>query len=99
MAIKDRFDGWLIIDTDKLKEAIKALPPYYRKFSTIKKMLGFNPRQFTEYVEGKRYPSLQNFKKLCIYLQISADELLGLDTIPDEIDEIPPTPAPHSDPQ
>ncbi|KKL08712.1 hypothetical protein LCGC14_2573140, partial [marine sediment metagenome] len=34
----------------------------------------------------RRYPNLLNFKKLCLYVQISADELLGLSLI-----ETPPT--------
>jgi len=85
--IKDTYDGWLVIDHEKLKRAIAKLPVEYRKFSTIHKLLGFNRRQFTEYLEGHRYPSLLNFKKLCIYAQISADDLLGLERIDPPIDK------------
>ncbi len=76
--IRDSFDGWLVIDHEMLKEAFAKLPPHYRKFKTIRKELQINPQQLTDYFEGRRYPSLLNFKKLCLYAQISADKLLGL---------------------
>ncbi len=78
MPIIDRFDGWLVIDHVALKEAFQKLPPHYRKYKTIRENLGINPQQLTDYFEGRRYPNLLNFKKLCLYMQISADTLLGL---------------------
>lgn len=79
--IEDRFQGWLVIDYERLKVAFTKLSPHYRKYKTIRKELKINPQQLTDYLEGKRYPSLLNFKKLCLYVQISADELLGLSSI------------------
>lgn len=78
MAIVDRFDGWLVIDHEALKTAFAKLPPHYRKYKTVRKELQINPQQLADFLEGRRYPSLLNFKKLCLYVQISADELLGL---------------------
>ena len=78
MAIVDHFDGWLVIDHELLKAAFQKLPPHYRKYKTIRKELKIGPQQMSDYLEGRRYPSLLNFKKLCLYIQISADKLLGL---------------------
>lgn len=76
--IIDEYDGWLVIDVQKLKDAIAKLPPEYRKFKVIQKMTGIGRKQFDDYLSGKRCPNLINLKKLCIYSQISADDLLGL---------------------
>ena len=84
--IEDRFQGWLVINHELLKAAFAKLPPHRRKYKAIRKELQINPQQLTDFLEGRRYPSLLNFKKLCLYVQISADELLGLSTI-----EEPPT--------
>ena len=81
MAIIDKYDGWLVIDHEKLKDAIKRLPPNLRKFTTIRKALGMGAQQLSDYLHGKRHPNLLNFKKLCLYAQISADELLGLQKV------------------
>jgi len=81
MAIIDRFDMWLVIDHEALKEAFQKLPPHWRKYKVIRKELGINPQQLADYLEGRRHPNLLNFKKLCLYIQISADELLGLSSI------------------
>jgi transcriptional regulator with XRE-family HTH domain len=81
MSIVDRFDGWLVMNHEALKAAFAKLPPHYRKYKTIRKELGINPQQLADFLEGRRYPSLLNFKKLCLYLQISADDLLGLSSI------------------
>ncbi len=86
MAIVDKFDGWLVIDHEALKAAFQKLPPHYRKYKTIRKELKIGPQQISDYLAGRRYPNLLNFKKLCLYVQISADELLGLSLI-----ETPPT--------
>lgn len=78
--IKDRFDGWLVINHERLREAIDNLPPYMRTYQAIKKATGIGPQQLSEYLKGARHPNLLNFKRLCIYASISADELLGLTT-------------------
>jgi len=85
MAIVDRFNGWLVIDHEALKDAFAKLLPHWRKYKTIRKELQINPQQLSDYLEGRRHPNLLNFKKLCLYLQISANELLGLE----ETKEIP----------
>lgn len=79
MAISDKFDGWLVVDHELLKAAFTKLPPHWRKYKTIRKELQINPQQLSDYLEGRRHPNLLNFKKLCLYLQISANELLGLE--------------------
>ncbi|KKM99135.1 hypothetical protein LCGC14_1150810 [marine sediment metagenome] len=79
--IEDRFQGWLVIDHELLKSAFAKLPPHYRKYKTIRAELKIGPQQMSDYLEGRRYPNLLNFKKLCLYVQISADELLGLSSI------------------
>lgn len=81
--IKDKFEGWLVINHDALKAAFAKLPPHYRKYKTIRKELKIGPQQISDYLEGRRYPNLLNFKKLCLYVQISADELLGLVPVED----------------
>jgi len=86
MPIVDAFDFWLVIDHEALKIAFQKLPPHRRKYKTIRKELKINPQQLTDYLEGRRHPNLLNFKKLCLYIQISADELLGLVLV-----ETPPT--------
>lgn len=79
--IIDDSDGWLVIDVQKLKDAISKLPPEMQKLSAIKKGTGICTPQLSEYLSGKRHPDLKNFKKLCIYAQISADDLLCLKNI------------------
>jgi len=79
--IIDNSDGWLVIDVQKLKDAIAKLPVDMQKLSAIKKCTGICTPQLSEYLSGKRNPDLKNFKKLCIYAQISADELLCLRNI------------------
>ena len=79
--IADRFDGWLVIDHEALKAAIRQLPPHYRKYKTIQETLKMGAQQLKDYLNGKRHPNLLNFKKLCLYAQISADVLLGLQKV------------------
>jgi len=81
MSLIDKYDGWMVIDTDILRNAIKQLPPYYRKYDTIAQITGLGKQQIADYLKGRRHPNLLNFKKLCLYAQISADTLLGLITI------------------
>lgn len=74
----DKYDGWMVIDVNVLKDAIKKLPPHYRKYETISQETGLGKQQIADYLHGRRHPNLLNFKKLCLYAQISADTLLGL---------------------
>lgn len=78
LMIRDEFDGWFVIHHELLKAAFAKLPPSARKFKTIREKLQINPQQMRDFLDGKRSPSLLNFKKLCLYIQISADTLLGL---------------------
>jgi len=85
--IEDRFQGWLVIDHILLKEAIKKLPPHYRTYKAIKEALGLGPQTLSDILEGRRHPNLLNFKKLCLYANLSADELLGLEKTEDSPSE------------
>jgi len=78
MPIIDEYDGWLVVDLDKLKEALNKMPPHYRKYETICDITGLGKQQVSDYLHGRRHPNLLNFKKLCLYFQISSDDLLGL---------------------
>lgn len=78
MPIIDRYDGWMDLNTSVLRDAINKLPPHYRKYETIQKITGLGKQQIADYLYGRRKPNLTNFKKICLYAQISADELLGL---------------------
>ena len=78
MPIIDEYDSWLVIDNEKLKKALKKMPPHYRKYETICTTTGLGKQQVSDYLQGRRHPNLLNFKKLCLYFQISSDELLGL---------------------
>ena len=78
MPIIDDYDGWIVISVDKLSEALQKMPPHYRKYDTICKTTGLGKQQVADYLKGRRHPNLLNFKKLCIYFQVSADDLLGL---------------------
>ena len=79
MAVVDRYDGWMVIDVALLKEAVQKLPPHYRKYETMSSETGLGKQQIADYLHGRRHPNLLNFKKLCLYVQISADKLLGLE--------------------
>lgn len=74
----DKYDGWMVMDVDVLKAAIKSLPPHYRKYETIAKETGLGKQQIADYLKSRRHPNLLNFKKLCLYANVSADTLLGL---------------------
>jgi DNA-binding XRE family transcriptional regulator len=78
MTIKDKFDGWKVIDNELLKERRKQM---IKPFNTKKKMaqeIKIHRNRIKQYEDLKKYPSLKTFKKLCLYLQLSADDLLGL---------------------
>ena len=44
----------------------------------IAKRLGINPSTVSKYTRLDVYPALDTFAELCIILDVSADELLGL---------------------
>lgn len=78
MPLIDKYDGWMVIDIALLKDAIAKLPPHYRKYKTIASETGLGKQQIADYLHERRHPNLLNFKKLCLYAQVSADVLLGL---------------------
>lgn len=79
MPLVDKYDGWMVIDVALLRESINKLPPHFRKYETISSETGLGKQQIADYFHGRRHPNLLNFKKLCLYAQISADALLGLE--------------------
>lgn len=79
--IIDRFDGWMVLDVDKLKQFKSKLDPKYRSLKVISKYTGIAIPQLSSYFSGKRTPNLRNFKKLCLYLQAKSDDLMGLEEI------------------
>lgn len=76
--IVDEFDGWQVINADRLQAARKSLPKQYQKLATIQELTGIDSAQLSQYFSGKATPNLKNLKKLCLYLQIPADFVLGL---------------------
>lgn len=84
MPLIDNFDGWMVMDVGILKDAIKRLPPHYRKYETIANETGLGKQQIADYLHGRRHPNLLNFKKICLYAQVSADKLLGLTNTKDK---------------
>lgn len=79
--IKDKFDGWKIIDNELLKERrIQMKPPFHKK-KVMAKELHMDPNFIKKYEDLEKLPSLSTFKKLCLYLQLSADVLLGLEEV------------------
>jgi len=82
--IKDKFDGWKVLDNEKLKERRQQMKPPYNIKRRMAKELGIDPNLLKKYEELQIFPSLDTFKKLCLFLQLSADELLGLEIIDDD---------------
>lgn len=80
----DKFDGWKVIDNELLQERRKQMKPPFDTKKRMAKELGIDPNLIREYEKGIRFPSMSTFKKLCLYLQLSADELLGLKIVDDE---------------
>lgn len=83
MKIIDKFDGWKIFDNELLKERRMQMRSPYSKKKTMAKILDIDLNLIKSYEDLKRFPSLSTFKKLCLYLQISADELLGIEVVKD----------------
>lgn len=76
--IYDEFDGWKILCSDRLNEARKRLPKEFQSLAKMGKLVDISTTQLSGYFTGKSIPNLKNLKKICIYLQIPADYLLGL---------------------
>lgn len=79
--IKDRFDGWKLLDNELLKERRMQMKPPFHKKKVMAKSLHRDPNLIKKYEDGTKIPSLSTFKKICLYLQKSADELLGLEEV------------------
>ena len=77
--IQDRFDGWKIIDNELLRERREQMKPPFHKKKVMAQRLKIDPNLIKAYEDGTKFPSLSTFKKLCLYLQISADVLFGLE--------------------
>lgn len=77
--IKDKFDGWKIINNELLRERREQMKPPFHKKKVMAEKLHIDPNLIKKYEDGTKYPSLSTLKKLCLYLQISADVLLGLE--------------------
>lgn len=59
----------------RLREAIEYSPLSQKE---IAEKLGINPSTVSKYMRLDKYPSLDTFANLCEILDISADEILGL---------------------
>lgn len=78
MALIDAFDGWMVIDIDILKDAMDCLPEGCRTLSYIEQQTNINKATMSAYLNGRKFPNLKNFKKLCIFFAIDPKILLGL---------------------
>ena len=58
-----------------IKEAIEKSN---KKQIEIAKSINVKPTQITAYKKGRKYPSLETLANLCIELDISSDEILGI---------------------
>jgi transcriptional regulator with XRE-family HTH domain len=76
--IIDVFDGWKSFCADRLTVARNTLPEESRPLKKISEVTGISIPQLSNYFRGREIPHLKNFKKLCLYLQVPADFLLGL---------------------
>lgn len=76
--ITDQFDGWIAFSADRLVAARTSLAPEYQSLKVISEHTGISVAQLSYYFNGKTVPNLINLKKLCLYLQVPADFLLGL---------------------
>ncbi|MBQ3219209.1 MAG: helix-turn-helix transcriptional regulator [Clostridia bacterium] len=62
------------IFSERLQEAVKISPLSYAELA---KKLGITKATMSMYKNGKAVPSLETFDRLCDYLDVSADYLLG----------------------
>jgi len=77
--MKDKFDAWMVIDCDLLRERREQMKPPFNIKRKMAEVLDIDENLIKAYEDGAKYPSLKTFKKLCLYLQLSSDELLGLE--------------------
>lgn len=59
---------------EKFNEAMKYSPLIY---SELAKKLGITKATMSMYKHGKALPSLETFDLICVFLDVSADFLLG----------------------
>ena len=79
--IKDKFDGWKVVNNELLKERREQMQPPFNTKKVMAQKLRIDPNLIKAYEDGTKFPSLSTFKKLCLYLQLSANKLLGLEKI------------------
>lgn len=76
--IYDISEGFWVFSAERLKTARESLSPEYRSLKIMSEHTGISIAQLSNYLNGKTEPNLMNLKKLCLYLQVPADFLLGL---------------------
>ena len=60
---------------NKLREAVKYSGMTQKE---IANKLGINPSTLSKYLRLDKFPSLETFANLCLVLDVSADEILGI---------------------
>ncbi len=78
VVIVDIFDGWKVLCEDRLNAARERLPKEYRTFKKMSELTKISIPQLNKYFKGREVPNLKNLKKICLYLQVPSDFLLGL---------------------
>ena len=74
----DRFDGWKVLDGKLLQKLRVPTPQKKIALKTVSKVLKKSVGQISQYENETSLPSLETFKKICLYYQIDANVLLGL---------------------
>ena len=62
----------------RLREAIKLSGMSQKELA---QKLNINPATVSKYMRLDKYPSLDTFANICLVLNVSADDILGLDNI------------------
>ncbi len=60
---------------NNLREAVKYSGMTQKE---IANKLGINPSTLSKYLRLDKFPSLETFANLCLVLDVSADEILGI---------------------
>lgn len=60
---------------NNLREAVKYSGMTQKE---IANKLGINPSTVSKYLKLDKFPSLETFANLCLVLDVSADEILGI---------------------
>lgn len=60
---------------NNLREAVKFSGMTQKE---IANKLGINPSTVSKYLRLNKFPSLETFANLCLVLDVSADEILGI---------------------